>query len=106
MGAKKHNAACLRGTELKVEVPRLALFPSSDKAGVMPGMLFRGHYGIGLFACAEYGNTSAASIPLALDEAVRGNVISSGNVVSVLPEALGMYSVDLPATSADEPVRL
>ena len=40
----------------------------------------RGH---SLVVCAEYGNTSAASIPLALDEAVRGNVISDGNVVSL-----------------------
>lgn len=30
---------------------------------------------------AEYGNTSAASIPLALDEAVRANTIAPGNVV-------------------------
>lgn len=34
---------------------------------------------------AEYGNTSAASIPLALDEAVRANTISQGNVVSPSP---------------------
>jgi hypothetical protein len=32
---------------------------------------------------AEYGNTSAASIPLALDEAVRANTISQGHVVSL-----------------------
>ena len=30
---------------------------------------------------AEYGNTSAASIPLALDEAVRANTIEQGHVV-------------------------
>ena len=30
---------------------------------------------------AEYGNTSAASIPLALDEAVRGGSIQSGDTV-------------------------
>ena len=30
---------------------------------------------------AEYGNTSAASIPLALDEAVRANTIAPGHVV-------------------------
>ena len=33
---------------------------------------------------AEYGNTSAASIPLALDEAVRANTISQGHVVRAL----------------------
>ena len=32
---------------------------------------------------AEYGNTSAASIPLALDEAVRGGTIQPGNVVGL-----------------------
>lgn len=32
---------------------------------------------------AEYGNTSAASIPLAFDEAVRGGKIKSGDTVSV-----------------------
>lgn len=31
---------------------------------------------------AEYGNTSAASIPLAFDEAVRGGKIKSGDTVS------------------------
>lgn len=31
---------------------------------------------------AEYGNTSAASIPLAFDEAVRGGKIKSGDMVS------------------------
>lgn len=30
---------------------------------------------------AEYGNTSAASIPLALDEAVRGGSIQAGDTV-------------------------
>ncbi|KAK9918648.1 hypothetical protein WJX75_005644 [Coccomyxa subellipsoidea] len=34
---------------------------------------------------AEYGNTSAASIPLALDEAVRANTIIPGNVVGPGP---------------------
>ena len=34
---------------------------------------------------AEYGNTSAASIPLALDEAVRANTIAPGNVVRSCP---------------------
>lgn len=32
---------------------------------------------------AEYGNTSAASIPLAFDEAVRGGKIKSGDTVSI-----------------------
>ena len=32
---------------------------------------------------AEYGNTSAASIPLALDEAVRGGKIKKGDTVSI-----------------------
>ena len=30
---------------------------------------------------AEYGNTSAASIPLALDESVRAGTIKKGDVV-------------------------
>ena len=34
---------------------------------------------------AEYGNTSAASIPLALDEAVRGGSIKKGDVVRARP---------------------
>lgn len=33
---------------------------------------------------AEYGNTSAASIPLALDEAVRSGSIKQGDTVSLL----------------------
>ena len=33
---------------------------------------------------AEYGNTSAASIPLALDEAVRSGQISAGSTVKSL----------------------
>ncbi len=33
---------------------------------------------------AEYGNTSAASIPLALDEAVRSGSIKQGDTVSFL----------------------
>ncbi len=32
---------------------------------------------------AEYGNTSAASIPLALDEAVRSGSIKQGDVVRI-----------------------
>ena len=38
---------------------------------------------------AEYGNTSAASIPLALDEAVRANTISQGHVVRALCRSQG-----------------
>ena len=37
---------------------------------------------------AEYGNTSAASIPLALDEAVRGGQIQAGSTVSHVLQAL------------------
>jgi 3-oxoacyl-[acyl-carrier-protein] synthase-3 len=33
---------------------------------------------------SEYGNTSAASIPIALDEAVRQGKIKQGDKVSVL----------------------
>ena len=33
---------------------------------------------------AEYGNTSAASIPLAFDEAVREGKIKSGDTVSII----------------------
>ena len=36
---------------------------------------------------AEYGNTSAASIPLALDEAVRGGSIQPGDTVRRLDSA-------------------
>ncbi|CAK0731830.1 hypothetical protein CVIRNUC_000048 [Coccomyxa viridis] len=39
---------------------------------------------------AEYGNTSAASIPLALDEAVRGNTISEGNVLALAGFGAGL----------------
>jgi 3-Oxoacyl-[acyl-carrier-protein (ACP)] synthase III C terminal len=35
---------------------------------------------------AEYGNTSAASIPLALDEAVRRGQIKAGDTVSSLDD--------------------
>ena len=34
---------------------------------------------------AEYGNTSAASIPLALDEAVRAGSVKQGDVVRPCP---------------------
>jgi 3-oxoacyl-[acyl-carrier-protein] synthase III len=37
---------------------------------------------------AEYGNTSAASIPLALDEAVRGGSIQPGDTARVLDHAI------------------
>ena len=43
---------------------------------------------------AKYGNTSAASIPLALDEAVRAGSIQPGHTVShagVFPSFLGWY---------------
>jgi 3-oxoacyl-[acyl-carrier-protein] synthase III len=39
---------------------------------------------------AEYGNTSAASIPLALDEAVRDGRIKSGDVVAVAGFGAGL----------------
>ena len=41
---------------------------------------------------AEYGNTSAASIPLALDEAVRANTIVPGNVVRPGPTFPPVFS--------------
>lgn len=41
---------------------------------------------------AEYGNTSAASIPLALDEAVRANTIVPGNVVRPGPTFTPVFS--------------
>jgi 3-oxoacyl-[acyl-carrier-protein] synthase-3 len=31
---------------------------------------------------ANYGNTSAASIPLALDEAVRGGKVKTGDIIA------------------------
>ncbi|KAK9918201.1 hypothetical protein WJX75_002223 [Coccomyxa subellipsoidea] len=39
---------------------------------------------------AEYGNTSAASIPLALDEAVRANTIVPGNVLALAGFGAGL----------------
>lgn len=36
---------------------------------------------------AEYGNTSAASIPLALDEAVRAGSVKDGDTVGAFPYA-------------------
>ncbi|KAK9803946.1 hypothetical protein WJX72_007386 [[Myrmecia] bisecta] len=38
----------------------------------------------------EYGNTSAASIPLALDEAVRGGSIKQGDVVAIAGFGAGL----------------
>lgn len=39
---------------------------------------------------AEYGNTSAASIPLALDEAVRANTIAPGSVLALAGFGAGL----------------
>jgi 3-oxoacyl-[acyl-carrier-protein] synthase-3 len=39
---------------------------------------------------AEYGNTSAASIPLALDEAVRGGKVQPGDVVAMAGFGAGL----------------
>lgn len=39
---------------------------------------------------AEYGNTSAASIPLALDEAVRGGQIKKGDVIAMAGFGAGL----------------
>jgi len=39
---------------------------------------------------AEYGNTSAASIPLALDEAVRGGRIKDGDVLALAGFGAGL----------------
>ncbi len=39
---------------------------------------------------AEYGNTSAASIPLALDEAVRAGTIKQGDVVAIAGFGAGL----------------
>lgn len=48
---------------------------------------------------AEYGNTSAASIPLAFDEAVRGGKIKNGDTVSSsapMPDlCIGIYESPL-----------
>lgn len=38
----------------------------------------------------EYGNTSAASIPIALDEAVRGGKVQSGHVVGMAGFGAGL----------------
>jgi 3-oxoacyl-[acyl-carrier-protein] synthase III len=39
---------------------------------------------------AEYGNTSAASIPIALDEAVRGGAIKSGDILALAGFGAGL----------------
>ena len=39
---------------------------------------------------AEYGNTSAASIPIALDEAVRGGSIKSGDTLALAGFGAGL----------------
>ena len=39
---------------------------------------------------AEYGNTSAASIPIALDEAVRSGTISDGQIVAIAGFGAGL----------------
>lgn len=39
---------------------------------------------------AEYGNTSAASIPLALDEAVRSGDIKDGDVIAIAGFGAGL----------------
>jgi 3-oxoacyl-[acyl-carrier-protein] synthase-3 len=39
---------------------------------------------------AEYGNTSAASIPLALDEAVRDGKVKPGDVVAMAGFGAGL----------------
>ena len=39
---------------------------------------------------AEYGNTSAASIPIALDEAVRGGAIKSGDKLALAGFGAGL----------------
>ena len=39
---------------------------------------------------AEYGNTSAASIPLVLDEAVRGGRIKDGDVLALAGFGAGL----------------
>lgn len=38
----------------------------------------------------EYGNTSAASIPLALDEAVRGGKVQPGNTLAMAGFGAGL----------------
>lgn len=39
---------------------------------------------------ADYGNTSAASIPLALDEAVRGGKVQAGNIIATAGFGAGL----------------
>lgn len=39
---------------------------------------------------ANYGNTSAASIPLALDEAVRGGKVKSGHMIATAGFGAGL----------------
>ena len=76
----RHTSACwtcwaARGTDRGVfDVPDQAnqriLDNAAQRLGVSPEKVVSN--------LAEYGNTSAASIPLALDEAVRANTISQG----------------------------
>lgn len=53
---------------------------------------------------AEYGNTSAASIPLALDEAVRGGKIKPGDTVSHFPCVLARFRFEFGSTPLDSPL--
>lgn len=54
---------------------------------------------------AEYGNTSAASIPLAFDEAVRGGKIKSGDTVSII-HGSRCHSLPLRCIYMDDVCRL
>lgn len=49
------------------------------------------------YMAAEYGNTSAASIPLALNQAVRNGSIKKGDVVSDRLQLLSYHDLDCNA---------
>jgi 3-oxoacyl-[acyl-carrier-protein] synthase-3 len=54
---------------------------------------------------ANYGNTSAASIPLALDEAVRQGKIQAGDIIAASGFGAGLTwgSYDLPVGTVTSP---
>ena len=68
-----HAVTRPRGLILAAQANQRILDSAASRLGVPPERV--------LSNLAEYGNTSAASIPLALDEAVRARTIAPGNVV-------------------------
>jgi len=80
------DAAGVKVSELKLAVPHQAnariLGAIADRLGLKDEQVFMN--------LSKYGNTSAASIPLALDEAVRGGRLVSGDLVLMLAFGSGL----------------